>query len=81
MKNVVAAMLSEDSHHAQREQENPIPVGDSETAKGQTGARRAEKQARRYAAVPAARIQAPAAGRRGSLRRLAGRSEDDDSAD
>ena len=64
LRNVVAAMLPEDSLHAQREQENQIPAGDSETGMGQIAAGRAEEQARRYGDVPAVRIQTAAAGRR-----------------
>jgi hypothetical protein len=64
VRSVVEAMLPEDSLHAQREQGNQLPAGDSETAMGHTAERRAEERARRYGAVPAARLQTAAAGHR-----------------
>ena len=64
VRSVVEAMLPEDSLHAQREQENQLPAGDSETGMGQTAERRAEERARMYGAVPAARLQTAASGRR-----------------
>ena len=59
-----AASGAEDLLHAQKGQENRIPAGDAETAKGHTAGRRAEEPARRYAGAPAAQIQTEAAGRR-----------------